>query len=75
MAALAEKSQPIDLVTLKDELVRMQSLEAVGGAADLILELHRKLTPLQALPIAAAFVHLLLSPKREPYPAFDVWKK
>jgi replicative DNA helicase len=33
MAALAERSQPIDLVTLKDELVRMQSLEAVGGAA------------------------------------------
>jgi galactonate dehydratase len=30
--------------------------EAVGGAADLILELHRKLTPLQALPIAAAVV-------------------
>src|SRR5437667_9383097 len=33
MAALAEKSQPIDLVTLKDELVRAQALEAVGGAA------------------------------------------
>ena len=33
MAALAERSQPIDLVTLKDELVRMQALEAVGGAA------------------------------------------
>jgi replicative DNA helicase len=33
MAALAERSQPIDLVTLKDELVRASSLEAVGGAA------------------------------------------
>jgi replicative DNA helicase len=33
MAALAERSQPIDLVTLKDELVRGQALEAVGGAA------------------------------------------
>ena len=33
MAALAERSQPIDLVTLKDELVRMQALESVGGAA------------------------------------------
>ena len=33
MAALAERSQAIDLVTLKDELVRMQALEAVGGAA------------------------------------------
>jgi replicative DNA helicase len=33
MAALAEKSQPIDLVTLKDELLRAQALEAVGGAA------------------------------------------
>jgi galactonate dehydratase len=28
--------------------------ETVGSAADLILELHRKLTPLQALPIAVA---------------------
>jgi galactonate dehydratase len=28
--------------------------EAVGSAADLILELHRKLTPLQAIPIASA---------------------
>ncbi|MGH2347745.1 MAG: mandelate racemase/muconate lactonizing enzyme family protein, partial [Chloroflexota bacterium] len=28
--------------------------EAVGSAADLILELHRKLTPPQAIPIAAA---------------------
>ena len=33
MALLAEKSQPIDLVTLKDELLRAQALEAVGGAA------------------------------------------
>jgi replicative DNA helicase len=33
MAELAERSQPIDLVTLKDELVRAQALEAVGGAA------------------------------------------
>jgi len=33
MAVLAERSQPIDLVTLKDELVRAQALEAVGGAA------------------------------------------
>jgi replicative DNA helicase len=33
MATLAERSQPIDLVTLKDELVRAQALEAVGGAA------------------------------------------
>jgi len=33
MAALSERSQPIDLVTLKDELVRASALEAVGGAA------------------------------------------
>ena len=33
MAALAERSQPIDLVTVKDELVRQSALEAVGGAA------------------------------------------
>jgi replicative DNA helicase len=33
MAALAERSQPIDLVTLKDELVRQSALEAVGGAS------------------------------------------
>jgi replicative DNA helicase len=33
MAALAERSQPIDLVTLKDELIRASALEAVGGAA------------------------------------------
>ena len=33
MAALAEKSQPIDLVTLKDELARGSALEAVGGAS------------------------------------------
>jgi replicative DNA helicase len=33
MAALAERSQPIDTVTLRDELVRSQALEAVGGAA------------------------------------------
>ncbi|HEX9186176.1 MAG TPA: DnaB-like helicase N-terminal domain-containing protein [Vicinamibacteria bacterium] len=33
MAALAERSQPIDLVTLKDELHRLSALEAVGGAA------------------------------------------
>jgi replicative DNA helicase len=33
MAALTERSQPIDLVTLKDELVRGSALEAVGGAA------------------------------------------
>ena len=32
MAALAERSQPIDLVTLKDELVA-SALEGVGGAA------------------------------------------
>ena len=32
MAALAERSQPIDLVTLKDELTRQSALEAVGGA-------------------------------------------
>ena len=33
MAALAEKSQPIDTITLADELQRAQSLESVGGAA------------------------------------------
>jgi len=33
MAALSERSQPIDPVTLKDELNRAQALEAVGGAA------------------------------------------
>ncbi len=33
MADLAEKSQPIDLVTLKDELGRGSALEAVGGPA------------------------------------------
>src|SRR5947199_2276729 len=33
MATLAERSQPIDLVTLKDELVKGSALEAVGGAA------------------------------------------
>jgi replicative DNA helicase len=33
MAALAERSQPIDLVTLKDELVKSGALEAAGGAA------------------------------------------
>lgn len=33
MATLAERSQPIDLVTLKDELSRGSALEAVGGAA------------------------------------------
>ena len=33
MAALAEKSQSIDVVTLKDELLRDGTLEAVGGAA------------------------------------------
>ncbi len=33
MAVLAERSQPIDLVTLKDELARSAALEAVGGAA------------------------------------------
>jgi replicative DNA helicase len=32
MAALAEKSQSIDVVALKDELVRAGALEAVGGA-------------------------------------------
>lgn len=31
MASLAERSQPIDLVTLKDELIRGSALEAVGG--------------------------------------------
>jgi replicative DNA helicase len=33
MATLAEKSEPIDLVTLKNELNRTQSLEAAGGVA------------------------------------------
>ncbi len=33
MVALSERSQPIDLVTLKEELGRGQSLEAAGGAA------------------------------------------
>jgi replicative DNA helicase len=33
MAALSERSQPIDLVTLKDELLRASALESVGGAA------------------------------------------
>src|SRR5262245_22046905 len=33
MAALAERSLPIDPVTLKDELVRGSALEGVGGAA------------------------------------------
>ena len=33
MASLSERSQPIDLVTLKDELGRQQALEAVGGVA------------------------------------------
>jgi replicative DNA helicase len=33
MATLAERSQPIDLVTLKEELTRTSALEAVGGAA------------------------------------------
>jgi replicative DNA helicase len=33
MATLAEKSQPLDLVTLKDELTRASALEAVGGAS------------------------------------------
>ena len=33
MAALAERSQPIDLVTLKDELIKASALEGVGGAA------------------------------------------
>jgi replicative DNA helicase len=33
MAALTERSQAIDLVTLKDELARTASLEAVGGAS------------------------------------------
>jgi replicative DNA helicase len=32
MAVLAERSQPVDLVTLKDELTRRSALEAVGGA-------------------------------------------
>ncbi len=32
MAALSEKSQPIDVVTLKDELLRTGTLDAVGGA-------------------------------------------
>jgi replicative DNA helicase len=32
MAVLAERSQPIDLVTLKNELLRQNALEAVGGA-------------------------------------------
>jgi replicative DNA helicase len=33
MAFLAERSQPIDAVTLADELTRAAALEAVGGAA------------------------------------------
>jgi replicative DNA helicase len=33
MVALSERSQPIDLVTLKDELGRGQALEGVGGPA------------------------------------------
>ncbi len=33
MSALAERSQPIDLVTLKDELIKGTALEGVGGAA------------------------------------------
>jgi replicative DNA helicase len=33
MAVLSEKSQPIDIVTLKDELLRSGTLDAVGGAA------------------------------------------
>jgi replicative DNA helicase len=33
MAGLAERSMPIDLVTLKDELTKGSALEAVGGAA------------------------------------------
>jgi replicative DNA helicase len=33
MAALAERSQPIDTLTLADQLSREQALEAVGGAA------------------------------------------
>jgi len=33
MGSLSERSQPIDLVTLKDELARRNALEAVGGAA------------------------------------------
>jgi len=33
MAALAERSQPIDTVTLADQLTREQALEAVGGVA------------------------------------------
>jgi len=33
MSALAERSQPIDLVTLKDELIKASALEGVGGAA------------------------------------------
>ncbi len=33
MAVLAERSQPIDLVTLKNELLRGGGLEAAGGAA------------------------------------------
>jgi replicative DNA helicase len=33
MSILAERSQPIDAVTLKDELAKADALEAVGGAA------------------------------------------
>ena len=33
MGALAERSSPIDLVTLKEELARTSSLEAAGGAS------------------------------------------
>ena len=32
MGSISERSQPIDLVTLKDELVRESALEAAGGA-------------------------------------------
>ena len=34
MAALAERSQAIDLVTLKDELIRGSALEAVDQGAE-----------------------------------------
>jgi len=33
MAVLAERSEPVDLVTLKDELTRGAALEGVGGAS------------------------------------------
>ena len=36
MIALSERSEPIDLVTLKDELIRSGDLDEVGGPAYII---------------------------------------